>query len=232
MDDIPAATNDAEDKVIGKVAYLHGILQQLGFTLIEECLRSIKYLDLDDALEWVRTDQLCGPNSLTQPQSFFQLFLRLPSDELSCDGVLVTAFAPIQSVPPSPRVVSPPPAVLLAPAPAIASVPVNSHTRGLVHSMSQDAPLKSRIISYEDSGSDDGGEEDPNRRYADLKLRLSELQRSQIKGKGKKAIAIVLDPVSEFARDEEISQLQRAMKKLEGEYMFKGTIAGEFSSAI
>jgi ATP-dependent RNA helicase DHX29 len=54
---VPAVTNDGDDKVVAKVASLFGILEQLGFTLIEECLRSIKNLDLDDALEWVCTSK-------------------------------------------------------------------------------------------------------------------------------------------------------------------------------
>lgn len=47
---------DAQDKVIAKVATLYGILEQLGFKAerVEQCLRVVKALDLEDCLEWVR----------------------------------------------------------------------------------------------------------------------------------------------------------------------------------
>lgn len=44
---------DTEEKVIAKVAALYGILDALGLTRIEECLRSVKNLDLEAALDWV-----------------------------------------------------------------------------------------------------------------------------------------------------------------------------------
>lgn len=54
-DEIPLPVYDLEDKVIGKVAILFGYLEGLGFTKerIEECLRSVKTLEAEDALDWV-----------------------------------------------------------------------------------------------------------------------------------------------------------------------------------
>lgn len=58
-------SQEPDDKVVSKVASMYGILEQLGFedVTIEECLRSITRLELDDALEWVRLSLLCDPNS-------------------------------------------------------------------------------------------------------------------------------------------------------------------------
>lgn len=55
----PLAAAEPEDKVVSRVAALYGILEQLGFAtpLVEECLKSIKTLDLDDALEYVGLQQ-------------------------------------------------------------------------------------------------------------------------------------------------------------------------------
>lgn len=53
----PLPIYEPEDKVVAKVATLWGILEQLGFTKdrIEECLRAVKALELDDVLDWVRS---------------------------------------------------------------------------------------------------------------------------------------------------------------------------------
>lgn len=56
-DGTPLPLYEPEDKVIAKVATLFGTLGQLGFTKerIEECLRAVKTLDYEDALDWVRS---------------------------------------------------------------------------------------------------------------------------------------------------------------------------------
>lgn len=48
--------HEGEDKVVAKVAVLFGVLEQLGFTKerVEMSLRSVKALELEDALDWVR----------------------------------------------------------------------------------------------------------------------------------------------------------------------------------
>lgn len=55
-DETPQPMYEAQDKIIAKVATLYGILEQLGFKTerVEQCLRVVKALDLEDCLEWVR----------------------------------------------------------------------------------------------------------------------------------------------------------------------------------
>lgn len=49
--------DEAEEKVINKMAITYGVLRRLGFSesRVEECLRSISGIDLEDAYEWVRS---------------------------------------------------------------------------------------------------------------------------------------------------------------------------------
>lgn len=49
------SSQDGEDELIVKIASLYGVLEQLGFSSlrIEECLRVIKHLALEEALDWV-----------------------------------------------------------------------------------------------------------------------------------------------------------------------------------
>lgn len=48
--------DEAEEKVIAKMAITFGVLRRLGFSesRVEECLRSIGGIDLEEAYEWVR----------------------------------------------------------------------------------------------------------------------------------------------------------------------------------
>lgn len=60
-EETPLPTYEPEDKVIAKVATLYGTLEQLGFTKerIEECLRAVKVLELDEVLDWVSSTSTC-----------------------------------------------------------------------------------------------------------------------------------------------------------------------------
>ncbi|GAA6061389.1 hypothetical protein JCM10212_000649 [Sporobolomyces blumeae] len=66
--DAPQPVHEPFDKVVSRVATLFGILEQLGFVAsrIEECLGSVRQLELDDCLDW--------------------LFLHCDADELACEG--------------------------------------------------------------------------------------------------------------------------------------------------
>ena len=46
---------DSEDKALAKLGVTYGVLRRLGFSedRVEECLRSISGVDLDEAYEWV-----------------------------------------------------------------------------------------------------------------------------------------------------------------------------------
>ncbi|GAA5984920.1 hypothetical protein JCM11641_003627 [Rhodosporidiobolus odoratus] len=85
-DETPQHTFESEDKVIAKVATLFGILEQLGFTetRIEECLRAVKVLDLDECMDW--------------------LFLHCDPSELNCEGPIAAPEPDVvESAPPTPR---------------------------------------------------------------------------------------------------------------------------------
>ncbi|GAA5823603.1 hypothetical protein JCM11251_000694 [Rhodosporidiobolus azoricus] len=82
----PQPVHEPEDKVIAKVGTLWGILEQLGFTpeRIEQCLTSVKVLELDDCMNW--------------------LFLHCDTSELACEGPIVPSEPDvIESVPPTPK---------------------------------------------------------------------------------------------------------------------------------
>jgi hypothetical protein len=69
----PLPLYESEDKVIAKVATLFGTLGQLGFTRerIEECLRAVKTLDYEEALDWVRPETGSQDPALTPGFSCF-----------------------------------------------------------------------------------------------------------------------------------------------------------------
>jgi sulfur carrier protein ThiS len=54
--EMPQPVYEPQDKVVAKVATLFGILEQLGFRSerIEECIRKVKTLEIEDCLDWVR----------------------------------------------------------------------------------------------------------------------------------------------------------------------------------
>ncbi|GAA5938098.1 hypothetical protein JCM10213_000830 [Rhodosporidiobolus nylandii] len=206
-DDAPQPVYEPEDKVIAKVATLFGILEQLGFTAerIEECLRAVKVLELDDCMDW--------------------LFLHCDTSELSCEGPVVPIEPDVvESAPPTPRAGNSPKASTAPPLRALsaadtpASPSPRSRTTSAVPaengSASEQQSLRARILAYEeelekqfaptpsapsspkapkksgffaspdsDSDSDDSDAEstmpDSNAKYAKLKLQLSEIQRAQ-----------------------------------------------------
>ncbi|GAA6012163.1 hypothetical protein JCM10207_005153 [Rhodosporidiobolus poonsookiae] len=207
-EDAPQPVYESEDKVVAKVATLYGILEQLGFTAerVEECLRKVKVLDLDDCMDW--------------------LFLHCDHSELSCEGpIQPVELDVVESAPPTPRAgnspkatarsipsavdgmtpASPSPASRITSSPAAA---VNGASNG--SSAADQQTLRARILAYEeelakqlspsapsspraarekkgffasgDSDSDtdsDDGLPDANAKYAQLKLQLSEIQRAQ-----------------------------------------------------
>ena len=49
------AIDEPEDKAIVRLAITYGVLRRLGFSeaRVEECLRAISGVDMDEAFEWV-----------------------------------------------------------------------------------------------------------------------------------------------------------------------------------
>jgi ATP-dependent RNA helicase DHX29 len=46
---------ESEDKAIGKLGITYGVLRRIGFAeeRVEECLRAIRGVDLEEAYDWV-----------------------------------------------------------------------------------------------------------------------------------------------------------------------------------
>lgn len=65
--EIPQPSPETEEKLVAKVTTIFGILEQLGFTKerAEECLRAVKNLELEDALDWVRSRSVGVRHGLT-----------------------------------------------------------------------------------------------------------------------------------------------------------------------
>lgn len=66
LEESPQPVYEPQDKVVAKVATLFGILEQLGFRKqrVEECLRKVKALEIDDCLDWVSIEDSADPAPL------------------------------------------------------------------------------------------------------------------------------------------------------------------------
>ncbi|GAA5902381.1 hypothetical protein JCM6882_000515 [Rhodosporidiobolus microsporus] len=148
----PLPVHEHEDKVVAKVATLWGILEQLGFTpeRIEECLRSVKVMELDDCMNW--------------------LFLHCDTSELACEGPIVPSEPDVvESVPPTPKAGNSPKAssaaLALSPtipsAPKMPSTPTPARSRTASAAVGSPGPLlpagedeqqslRARILAYEE----------------------------------------------------------------------------------
>ena len=51
----PKPIEESEEKAIGRLAITYGVLRRLGFdeALVENCLRSVSGVELEEALQWV-----------------------------------------------------------------------------------------------------------------------------------------------------------------------------------
>lgn len=51
----PKSIEESEEKAIGRLGVTYGVLRRLGFdeALVENCLRSVSGIDLDEAFQWV-----------------------------------------------------------------------------------------------------------------------------------------------------------------------------------
>lgn len=71
---------EPEDKVLGKLAVTYGVLRRLGFSeaRVEECLKSINGVSLEDAYDWVSNLYPIIPLAM----NLVQLYISCPEDEL------------------------------------------------------------------------------------------------------------------------------------------------------
>lgn len=235
-EDAPQPLYEPEDKVIAKVATLYGILEQLGFAppRIEQCIREVKVLELEDCLDW--------------------LFLHADADELACEGPLAPPELVPESAPPTPRPGNSPKGsstrvptttttLRSSPAsPALAAAAASSVATASDEA-SESASLRARILAYGDEldralesataasdsgGSGDGAElPDANVKYAKLKVQLSEVQRALqahkrvTKGKGDRKGAQALTEEQETWFEAQSELLKDKVKAVEGDYTFR-----------
>ncbi|KAM0753239.1 P-loop containing nucleoside triphosphate hydrolase protein [Meredithblackwellia eburnea MCA 4105] len=208
-DDSPLPLPDLPDeKVIAKVAVLFGTLEQLGFTKerTEECLRAIKNLELDDAIDW--------------------LFLHCDPSELGCEGPIQIIPEQLESisVPPTPRPeASSPPA-------SHSPVRQRNASHPQLDEAAIEASLRARVLAYDDDESEDSQskreeEKTANEKYASVKLQMSEIQRAQ--GASKRAqkarekAGLGVDEAQAELMEKQIELLKKKLKAIEGDYTFR-----------
>ncbi|KAJ6503399.1 P-loop containing nucleoside triphosphate hydrolase protein [Mycena vitilis] len=183
---------ESEDKAIGKLGITYGVLRRIGFTeeRVEECLRAIKGVDLDEAYDW--------------------LYLHCAEDELEDQSVSEpteprtprTPRGPSNRMPQTPRTPSqflahppPVPAILTAPISATSRLDVNAPT---FVPLNQSLPanendpereraiVKARILDHIDRDSDSSDDsldgQDANFDYVHLKLKIANLTSNRAPG--------------------------------------------------
>ncbi|BGP39119.1 hypothetical protein JCM10449v2_003057 [Rhodotorula kratochvilovae] len=218
-EEAPQPVYEPEDKVVAKVATLYGILEQLGFKTerVEQCIREVKTLELEDCLDW--------------------LFLHAETSELSCEGPLAPPESIPESTPPTPRPGSSPkgsairsPPVKTMPAPTAAdeaSEAVSLRARILAYGDELDRALESAAGGSDAGGSGDELPDAANVKYAKLKVQLSEIQRAQAahrritKGKGDRKGAQPLSEEQETWMEAQAELLKDKIKGVEGDYTFR-----------
>ncbi|KAJ7170010.1 P-loop containing nucleoside triphosphate hydrolase protein [Mycena filopes] len=169
---------ESEDKAIGKLGTTYGVLRRIGFTeeRVEECLRAIKGVDLDEAYDWLylhcTEDELEDKNVPEPTEPRTPRSSRMPS----------TPRTPSQFLahPPPYSVVAPPtPSRLDANAPSF--IPSRTQTPPFPSENNPEwerAGMKAHIlkqIDRESNSSDSGNDEDANIEYANLKLKIANL---------------------------------------------------------
>ncbi|BGP54757.1 hypothetical protein JCM8202_003265 [Rhodotorula sphaerocarpa] len=249
LEESPQPVYEPQDKVVAKVATLFGILEQLGFRKqrVEECLRKVKALEIDDCLDW--------------------LYLHADADELRKEGMLPEPV--VDNVPPSNRkprsrggknkdsaAASSPAAEKAEPArpepsrtpSSTASPPAAStdaeqeaafRARLLAYGRDLDKSISGRASAEQDSGSDSSDDDDDgstdestmpdaNVRYAKLRVELTEVQRAQAAQKRARSKADKQADGAEPAAagdekwmDAQIELLNEKIKAVESDYTFR-----------
>lgn len=86
------AIDEVEEKAIVRLAITYGVLRRLGFSedRVEECLKSISGVDLDEASEWVCLPLLHRQYYIYAPL-LPKLYLHCTEDELGISSGLILA---------------------------------------------------------------------------------------------------------------------------------------------
>ncbi|KAJ6621236.1 P-loop containing nucleoside triphosphate hydrolase protein [Mycena sp. CBHHK59/15] len=183
---------ESEDKAIGKLGITYGVLRRIGFTedRVEECLRAIKGVQLDEAYDWLYVH--CSEEELEDKSLSEPIEPRTPR----------TPRGPSMRMPPTPRT----PAQFLA-QPAIATpttssrldanaptfVPSRNFSQlSLMHNDAdvewEHASMRDRVLTSLDQGSNSSDSDndsldtdDPSLEYARLKTKRRQTDSSEIR---------------------------------------------------
>ncbi|KAJ7103397.1 P-loop containing nucleoside triphosphate hydrolase protein [Mycena belliarum] len=178
---------EPEDKAIGKLATTYGVLRRIGFTeeRVEECLRSIKGIELDEAYDWLylhcTEEELEDKAGLSEPNE--PRTPRTPGGPSTRPPQTPRTPSQFLAHPPHSPSIQTPTATTHSRLDAKAPTFVPSRT--LLPNESDPewdhAIVKSRILSQmnDDSNSSDGDDspdaDDPNLQYVHLKSKITDL---------------------------------------------------------
>ncbi|KAI9057120.1 P-loop containing nucleoside triphosphate hydrolase protein [Trametes sanguinea] len=198
------SVDEPEEKALVKLAITYGVLRRLGFSesRVEECLRTIPGVDLDEAVEWLHLH--CSEEELgVQLESAEPRTPMTPKTPRH--NHFRTESSATSSIPPSPSIKS----LLDASAPAFVpgQKPGDASSRGSI-SMSETIDGTSTPPSV--NGASDSTRwspvDDPNDEFVRLKLRIMDLT--------------TLRRADEKADAGFLQELQRRLKQVQEDYLF------------
>ncbi|THH20831.1 hypothetical protein EW146_g599 [Bondarzewia mesenterica] len=169
--------DEPEDKAITHLGITYGVLRRLGFSeeRVEECLRSINGVDLDEAYDWLYLN--CPEDELQQEKASNDADTRMPKTPQTPNMTHTSRMPAVAS--PSPSL---PHSVSRLDVNAPVFIPLLKHQASPHGSDSEDEPasLKARILASLNNDStspSDGGtpDDDPNHEYVKLKLKIDSL---------------------------------------------------------
>ncbi|KAF8216088.1 P-loop containing nucleoside triphosphate hydrolase protein [Mycena galopus ATCC 62051] len=185
--------DEPEDKAIGKLGITYGVLRRIGFTeeRVDECLRAIRGVDLDEAYDWLYlhcTEEELEDKSVPEPTE-----PRTPRTPRGPTRMPQTPRTPSQFLV-HPVIVTPAgtttPSRLDANAPTF--IPSGRQMPFLAGETDPEwdhATMKARILGHidrssnsSDSGNDSLDTDDANLQYVNLKMKIDSLTTSRLPG--------------------------------------------------
>ncbi|EAU92844.2 pre-mRNA-splicing factor ATP-dependent RNA helicase prp22 [Coprinopsis cinerea okayama7 len=176
--------DDSEEKIITRLALTYGVLRRLGFAenIVDECLRSISGVDLDEAYEWLAIN--CSEEELGARFRDPQEPPKTPRTPQGSFGVSSTPTTPIPSLTSKLKALDANAAVFV---PRGLQTPDSSDAQSVAGSennmrrsdSASEPPSSagpSQPASDDESEGPSGDDDDPNGEYVRLKLKYHELQ--------------------------------------------------------
>ncbi|KAJ7727845.1 P-loop containing nucleoside triphosphate hydrolase protein [Mycena maculata] len=188
------ALEESEDKAIGKLGVTYGVLRRLGFSedRVEECLRAIRGVELEEAYDWLYvhcSEEELEDKSVSEPtEPRTPRTPRGPSSRMPHTPRTPSQF--MAAPPPLPAIASPTattPSRLDANAPTF--IPSRNRTQIQLTPNESDPEwertiVKERILSHVDQDSSDSNDssDDTNLEYVHLKLKIADLTSNRLPG--------------------------------------------------